>query len=64
MKLYESADYVPYFLMAHSWPLFRLFLVPLKQTTQISLQINVKNVHPVPGERIRTHDLQIMSLLR
>ena len=26
-------------------------------------QINVKNVHPVSGARIRTHNLLIMSLL-
>ena len=38
---------------------FRLF----KQTLQFLQQINVKNVHPVYGAGIRTHDLWNMSLL-
>ena len=32
-------------------------------TNTILQQINVKNVHPVYGTGIRTHDLQYMSLL-
>ena len=38
---------------------FRLF----KQTLQFLQQINVKNVHPIYGARIRTHDLQYTSRL-
>ena len=47
--------------MGHPRPLFRLFSVFFKQTLQF-LQY-VKNVHPVYGAGIRTHDLQNMSLL-
>ena len=38
---------------------FRLF----KQTLQFLQQIYVKNVHPVYGAGILTHDLQDLSLL-
>ena len=38
---------------------FRLF----KQTLQFSQQINVKNVHPVYGAGIQTHNLRNISLL-
>ena len=38
---------------------FRLF----KQILQFLQQICVKNVHPAYGAGIRTHDLNIMSLL-
>ena len=38
---------------------FRLF----EQTLQFLQQINLKNVHPVYGAGIRTHDLHNMSLL-
>ena len=34
-----------------------------KQKTQILQQINVKNVPPVSGVVIQTHDLLIMSIL-
>ena len=44
-------------------PLFNLFSVFFKQTIQILHQSNVKNVHPVYGAGIRTHDLWNMSLL-
>ena len=43
-------------------PLFNLFS-PF-QTLQFLQQINVKNVHPVYGAGIRTHDLRNMSLLQ
>ena len=33
------------------------------QTLQLLQQINVKNVHPVYGAGIRTHDLRNISLL-
>ena len=33
------------------------------QTLQLLQQINVKNVHPVYGAGIRTHDLSHMSRL-
>ena len=49
--------------MGNPLPLFNLFLVHFKQTMQIVQQINVKNVHPVSGAGIRTHDLLILSLL-
>ena len=39
------------------------FILGLFKTTQILQQINVKNVDPVSGAWIRTHNLQIMSLL-
>ena len=42
-------------------PLFRLF--SSFQTLQFLQQINVKNVHPVYGAGIQTHDLWNMSLL-
>ena len=48
------------------WTLLGLFLfifVFFKQTLQFLQQINVKNVHPVHGAGIRTHDLQNTSLL-
>ena len=35
---------------------------PYKSTSFLQ-QINVENVHPVSGARIRTHGIQIMSLL-
>ena len=42
-----------------NWPLFRLF----KLTLQFLQQIHVKNVHPVPGAGIQTHNLHNMSFL-
>ena len=39
---------------------FHLFL---KKTLQFLQQINVKNIHPVYGAGIQTHDLRSMSLL-
>ena len=48
--------------MGQTRPLFRLFSVfSNKQTVQFLQQINVKNVHPVYGAGIRTHDLSNMS---
>ena len=46
--------------MGHSQPLFYL-LTSFKQSLQ---QIYVKNVHPVYGAGIQTHDLQDMSLIQ
>ena len=43
--------------MGHPWPLL------FKQTLQFLQQINVKNVHPVYGTGIPTHNLRDMSLL-
>ena len=43
--------------------LFFIYFRLLKQTLQFLQQINVKNVHPVYGAGIRTHDLLNMSLL-
>ena len=48
--------------IGHPRPLFVNFCL-LKQTLQIVEQLNVKNVHPVNGARLRTHVLQNMSLL-
>ena len=42
---------------------FRLFLVFFKQTLQFLQQYNVKNVYPVSGARIQTHNLLNASLL-
>ena len=41
-------------------PLF-VFFGLFKQTIDFLQQINVKNVHPVYGAGIRTHNLSIMS---
>ena len=49
--------------MGRPQPLFRLFFVFFKQTLQILQQITVKNVHPVYRDGIRTHNLQIASLI-
>ena len=38
--------------------LFHLFSAFFKQTSTQVLQINVKNVHPVFGAGIRTHNLE------
>ena len=46
--------------MGQPQPLFRLFLVIFKQTIQF-LHLNAKNVHPVYGARIWTHNLSNMS---
>ena len=43
-------------------PLFRLFFGLFKQTLQFLQQIYVKNVHPVYGAGIRTHDLWNVNL--
>ena len=43
--------------------LFFAYFHILKKTLQFFQQIGVKNVHPVYGDGIRTHDLQDMSLL-
>ena len=49
--------------MGHPRSPFRLFQVFFKQTIQILHQIYVKNVHPVSGAGVQTHNLLIMSLL-
>ena len=43
--------------------LFFMYFHLFKQTLQFLQQINVKNVHPVSGTGIRTHNLLIASLL-
>ena len=48
--------------MVQPWPLFRLFSVFSNKHYHFR-QINVKNVHPVSGARIRTHNLLVTSLL-
>ena len=51
-------------LFSKSGLLFRLFSVfSNKQTIQFLQQINVKNVHPVCGAGIRTHDILNTSRL-
>ena len=47
--------------MGHPWPLFHLFL-SFQTNITILQQINVKNVHPVYGAGIRTHQLWNISL--
>ena len=42
--------------------LFLFYFCLFKQTLQFLQQINVKNVHPVSGTRIQTHNLLITSL--
>ena len=50
--------------MGHTLPLYNLILIfTIKHQSNFVLQINVKNVHPVYGSVIRTHDLQIASLI-
>ena len=50
--------------MGHPRPLFRLFSVFFKQTLiQFYNKLMWKNVRPVYSTGIRTHDLQIVSLL-
>ena len=47
-----------FFLMGHPRPLFRLFLVFFKQVSiQFYNKLMWKNVHPVYGTGIRTHDI-------
>ena len=43
--------------------LFFIYFILFKEALQFLPQINVKNVHPVYGAGIRTHDLRNMSLL-
>ena len=55
---------VVFFKMGQSRPLFRLFSVFFKKTSiQFCNKLMWKNVHPVYGPGIRTHDLHNMSLL-
>ena len=49
--------------MGRPQPLYFVYFPLFKQTLQFLLQICVKNVHPVNGARIRTHDLLEMSIL-
>ena len=49
--------------MVHTRSLFRSFFVFQTNITSILLQINVKNVHPVYGAGVRTHNLQIVSVI-
>ena len=42
--------------MGQPWPLLLLIFGIFKQTLQFLQQIYVKNIHPVYGARIRTHD--------
>ena len=51
-----------FFRMGHSQPFSFIFGL-FKQTFQFLQQNNVKNVHPVYGARIRTHNLWHMSFL-
>ena len=48
--------------MGQPQPLFH-FIFAFSNTLQILQQINVKNVYPLYGAGIRTHDLCNMSLL-
>ena len=53
-----------FFKMGQSRPLFLFIFGLFKQTLlQFLQQINVKNVHPVSGAGIQTHNLLITSLL-
>ena len=47
--------------MAHTRPLFCLFLVFFKQTIQFLQQINMENVHPVYGAGIQNHNFLNIS---
>ena len=51
------------FLPQPSYVPFSFIFSLFKQTAQILPQINVKNIHPVSGAGIRTHNLQNTSLL-
>ena len=50
-----------FFSLGHSRPIL-VFSRLFKQTLQFLQQIYVKNVHPVYGASIRTHNLQDVSL--
>ena len=59
-------DQVRPFWSFFKWAILGLFFVFLglfKQTTEILQQINLKNVHPVSGAGIRTHELIMSRLL-
>ena len=49
--------------MCQPRPIFRLFLVFSNKHYKFLQQIYVKNVHPVYGAGIQTHNLRNMSLL-
>ena len=51
------------FLMSHPRPLFAFIFGHFKQTIQFLQHIIVKNVHPVSGPGIQTHDLLNMTLV-
>ena len=50
--------------MGQPKPLSRLFLVFFQQTLHFFITKNVINVHPVFSAGIRTHNLQIASLVQ
>ena len=65
-KFPQHSDILSTNLFLKKWAnpgLFFIYFCPFKHTTQFLKQINVKNVHPVHGARIRTHNLWNMSLL-
>ena len=49
--------------MGHTRPLFHLFSVLFKQALQFLQQINVKNVDPVYGAGIWTHNPQNITFI-
>ena len=56
-------QFAHFYKMGHPWSLFHLFwVISNKHYTHILQQINVKNVHPVSGVGIQTHDLLNISL--
>ena len=60
--LHDRPNSNVFFKMGHPRSLFRLFS-SIQTNVTILQQINVKNIHPVYGAGIRTHDLWNMSLL-
>ena len=60
--IFDRKENILFLKMGHSRPLFNYFLI-FKQTLQFVLQIYVKNVHPVNGHGIQTHDLLNVILL-
>ena len=63
-KIHAFTNCIIFKKLDHPRPRFRLFFVFFKQTSmQFLQQINVTNFYPLYGAGIRTHNLQIASLI-
>ena len=60
----DRRDLLPIYYFAKAVPgLFLIYFMPCQANITTLHQINVKNLHPVSGPGIQTHNLLIMSLL-